>query len=196
MALVEISRADAVLTLTLNRPDRLNALDVAMADGTLWLDAMTVSGVLAGGPEARPGEDPLAGGSTYDYFQTRDGGWLAVGALEPKFWSLFCQAIGRPELEHHPSTALSDLAALRAHVAEALARRDRDTWREVFAQVPCCVEPVLSTREALDSAQVAARELVIDAALPDGGVVRQLALPVRLGSSPTPRAAEIGRAHV
>jgi crotonobetainyl-CoA:carnitine CoA-transferase CaiB-like acyl-CoA transferase len=164
-------------------------VDVSMLDGALWFDAMAASGVLAGGPEARPGEDALAGGSAYDYFPTRDGGWLAVGALEPKFWTMFCRAIERPDLEHHPAERPSDRWALRQELARTLASRDRVDWMGVFAQVPCCVEPVLTTLEALNQPQVLERGMVVDVPLPEGGSVRQLATPVRFAEGPPTRAA-------
>ncbi len=159
-------------------------VDISMADGTLWLNLMEASGVLAGGLDARPGEHPLAGGSAYDYYRTLDGGWLAVGALEPKFWAMFCHAIGRPDLEQHEASDAVAMAELKHAVAHTLAGRDLIDWQGVFAQVPCCVEPVLSTREALAHPQFQARGLVVDVPLQGGGTVKQVANPVRLQDCP------------
>jgi alpha-methylacyl-CoA racemase len=159
-------------------------IDISMADGALWLNAMAANGVLAGGPDPRAGEHALAGGSAYDYYRTLDGGHLAVGALEPKFWSMFCHAIGRPDLEHHDASDAASMTELKYAIAHTIAQRDLVDWQGVFAEVPCCVEPVLSTRDALAHPQFQARGMVVDVPLPGGGHVRQVANPVRLEACP------------
>lgn len=160
-------------------------IDISMADGTLWLNAMAASGVLVGGPDPRPGEDALAGGSAYDYYRTLDGGWLAVGALEPKFWSMFCHAIGRADLENAEADEPLAMRALKHAIGHAIAQRDLIDWQGVFAAVPCCVEAVLSTREALVHPQFVARHMVVDVPTADGqGAQRQLANPIKLEACP------------
>lgn len=159
-------------------------VDISMADGTLWLNLMAASGVLAGGPDPRAGEHPLAGGSAYDYYRTLDGGWLAVGALEPKFWTMFCHAIGRTDLEHQPASDAIEIAELKRAIGHTIGERDLVDWQGVFAGVPCCVEPVLSTRDALAHPQFLARGMVVNVPLQDGGKVRQVANPVHLQDCP------------
>lgn len=160
-------------------------VDISMADGTLWLNGMAANGVLAGGEDPRPGEHQLAGGSAYDYYRTLDGRFLAVGALEPKFWAMFCHAIGRPDLEHHDAGDAGAMAALKQQIAHAICQRDLVDWQGVFAEVPCCVEPVLSTREALAHPQFIERGMIVEVPLPGGGHVRQVANPVRLEACPS-----------
>ncbi|MEJ7717494.1 MAG: CoA transferase [Thermoleophilaceae bacterium] len=74
-------------------------VDVSMADGALsWL-AMTAASRLAGGPKPERGGTELAGGlACYRPYACRDGGHVALGALEPKFWQELCHGLDREDL--------------------------------------------------------------------------------------------------
>jgi crotonobetainyl-CoA:carnitine CoA-transferase CaiB-like acyl-CoA transferase len=154
-------------------------VDIAMADGALFLNAMAASAVLAGGPETEAGQGMLGGGSAYDYYPTRDGRWLAVGALEPKFWQTLCTVIGRPDLLD--GSLQGD--ALKASLAQTLASRDWADWQALLDGSDCCVEPLRTTTEALALPQYAARQMVAEVPAGDA-TVRQLGNPIRLGDSP------------
>ncbi|MGH9323082.1 MAG: CaiB/BaiF CoA transferase family protein [Vicinamibacteria bacterium] len=107
-------------------------LDLSMQHGLLSL-------MLLGGGEAA---DRLSGRyPNYGVYRTRDGGELSVGALEPKFWTAFCAAIGRPDLE----SRMGDPEA-RAEVQAVLAERDLAYWTGRFRRVDACVE-VVSTHD-------------------------------------------------
>lgn len=154
-------------------------VDIAMADGALFLNAMAASAVLAGGPEPTAGTGMLGGGSAYDYYPTRDGRWLAVGALEPKFWATFCTVIGRDDLRDGSVEG----EALKTALAETIAARDWAEWRDLLEGSDCCVEPLRTTTEALALPHYRARQMV--AAVPgEGGTSLQPANPIRLSDSP------------
>jgi crotonobetainyl-CoA:carnitine CoA-transferase CaiB-like acyl-CoA transferase len=140
-----------------------------------WVDAAMTDGLLAhhvfphadldAGTDPEAGQTLLTGGAAcYGVYRTADGGHLAVGALERKFWEAFCDAAGLPELaSHHWSRGESPgSAAARAtidRVAARIAERPRADWEDVFAAVDCCVTPVLTPAEALAQPQVEARGL-------------------------------------
>ena len=73
-------------------------VDISMADMALAWNSLAASQWLVGGELADYETGPLNGGGTYDYYRTKDGRYLSVGSLEPKFWQGFCEAIGRPDL--------------------------------------------------------------------------------------------------
>jgi crotonobetainyl-CoA:carnitine CoA-transferase CaiB-like acyl-CoA transferase len=77
-----------------------------------------------------------------------DGGTLAVGALEEKFWQGFCNEIGRPDLIPRQFTTGVERDKVRGEVLAALSRRPFAVWVQAFADLDCCVEPVLSVAEA------------------------------------------------
>lgn len=167
------------------RTGRGQFVDIAMADGALWLNALATSAVLAGDSDVGRGDAPLNGGSAYDYYQTRDGHWLAVGALEPKFWRDFCATLGHPELENADTESPEALATLKAAIASALATRDLADWQPLFDAAQCCVDPVLTTREALAHPQFAARQMIVQVPLPSGKMQSQVASPIHLSDSPS-----------
>ncbi len=160
-------------------------VDVSMTDAAFSLNAMTGAGALAAGREPGPETEMLNGGSFYDYYRTADGRWLSVGSLEPQFMKQVCQAIGQPELA---SFGLSQnpehQKRLKEALTDAIAARTLDEWREVFAAMDACVEPVLTLSEAAAHPQMAARHMVIDVSREDGTTQRQIGYPIKFERTP------------
>ena len=157
-------------------------LDVSMTDAAFSLNAMSGAAYLAGGAAPRPESERLNGGSFYDYYATADGRHFSVGSLEAQFLQRFCAA-----MEHLEWLALAqtDMPALKRHIAQAFRSQPFAHWCERFAQVDCCVEPVLTLEEAATHPQLRARGMVIDVPVPDaGGTLRQIAHPVRYSATP------------
>ncbi|MBM4342514.1 MAG: CoA transferase [Deltaproteobacteria bacterium] len=158
-----------------NRTGLGQLIDISMADGALFLNALAVCQALHGGGSQRPGQGVLGGETAYDHYRTSDGRYLAVGALEPKFWAQFCLALGRPELCDAAGGDPAQVSALKGAIADEVARHDAAHWDAVFAAMPCCVDVVRTTEEALALPQFAARQVVLPS---PGGP--QLQSPVRL----------------
>lgn len=153
-------------------------VDVAMMDGMMLYHAMRGAAFLVDGRCPEPEDDLLNGGSLYDYYETSDGGYVSVGSLEPAFFKDFCEGVGRPDLV--PGTvAPKDLKRVKAEVRDIFKSKTLAEWKERFARLDACVEPVLSLEEALDDPQVKERDLLVDVRLPESGVsVRQIGCPV------------------
>lgn len=154
-------------------------VDVSMFDASVALNVLAGSTFLAGGRVAKPESELLNGGTLYDCYRTKDGRFLSVGSLEPKFAAALFTVLGRPELAHAGRLADSgSTAGLKQWMTDAIAERTLAEWQDVFAAVDACVEPVLSLDEALAHPQAVARGLAVDVPAEDGSV-RQLAHPVR-----------------
>lgn len=151
-------------------------VDVAMADAVLAHQIMAL-GTLDDAGDAPPrGEDLLTGGvPCYGVYETLGGGWLAVGALEPKFWRTLCETLDRPDLVPLQFATGPEGTGVREMLAAIFSRHTRDAWARRFAGVDCCVTPVLTFAEALADPQFTARAMVIERA--DGS--RQYAPPWR-----------------
>jgi crotonobetainyl-CoA:carnitine CoA-transferase CaiB-like acyl-CoA transferase len=184
------------ILVALRERDRSGAgqlVDVAMADGTLAWMAMAAAGYLAGGPAPARGGLELGGGVVcYRAYPCADG-WVTLGALEPRFWAVWCHRVGHDELIPHQF----DPAGSPAHAAveEIFRGRTRAAWEEFGAAYDCCLAPVLGLDEALDSDQVRARGMVVEVDQP--GVerpVRQLGPPVKLSRTPGDHARRPGPA--
>ena len=138
-------------------------VDIAMHDGALAWNGVAAAKVLAGSNDPEPESELLNGGSFYDLYQTKDGRTLSVGSLEPKFWHGFCQAIGREDL-FQPGTNFDifQQQAIKEDVRQAIQSKTLAEWQAIFAQLDVCVEPVLTTKEALAHPQVQARKMIGD----------------------------------
>ena len=138
-------------------------LDVSIADGVLWLTSLAVDEHLATGAPVGHGHNIITGRyACYDTYQASDGGWLAVGAIEPKFFANLCRLLG---CEQWVSHQLDDEAQdkIRAELRAIFATRARDAWVAELAAADTCVTPVLTVAELVDDEQYAARGAIIDA---------------------------------
>lgn len=95
------------------------------------------------------GEDWLTGGwPCYALYRTADERFVAVGALEEKFWHLLCDALGKSHLKALGNA--EGIAAMRVkkELADCFAEHDLAHWTEIFDALDCCVTPVLTLAEA------------------------------------------------
>lgn len=93
------------------------------------------------------------GAPCYNVYRTSDGRWLAVGALELKFWEKLCRALGREDwTSRHWSLGQMpggpDAAALTSELAARIATQPLAAWLELLEPLDCCVSPVLTVEEA------------------------------------------------
>ncbi len=158
-------------------------VDVSMADGALsWL-GMIASRVLAGEEPPARGRDVLGGGLVcYRPYQCADG-WVTLGALEPKFWQAWCRGVGREDLIERQF----DPPGTPAHVQVqgVFMERSRDEWQHFASEHDCCLEPLLGLDEALESALVREREMVVEIDQPGAQApVRLLGIPVKMSATP------------
>jgi alpha-methylacyl-CoA racemase len=160
-------------------------LDVAVAEGVLWLMSLHVDQYLATGEEPGPGHDILTGRyACYDLYPAADGRWLAVAAIEPAFYANLCRALGCEEwLPHQIDEARQD--EIRAAFRRAFARRARDAWVEELSPADTCVAPVYSVAELCRDAGLAERGAFGEAVHPGRGRFRQLA-PLLAGQTRQP----------
>lgn len=137
-------------------------VDAAIVDGTSHLSAMIHGMLAAGGWQDRRAANLLDGGCPfYGTYETADGQYVAVGALEQQFYDEFVDLLGIKDR----APARKDTAAwaeLRETVAARFKTRTRDEWTAVFEGSDACVAPVLSLREAPDHPHLAARGTFTD----------------------------------
>ena len=154
-------------------------IDISMTDAAFALNAMAGAAALAGGQPQKPESGMLNGGTFYDYYQTRDGRWLSVGSLEPQFSSRLCDTLELGELKSYAlSQKPEHQQELKAAIKQKIAERSLAEWREVFADVDACVEPVLTIEEAAEHPQLKARGMIVDRDRGDGRSQNQLGRPI------------------
>jgi alpha-methylacyl-CoA racemase len=133
-------------------------VDAAIVDGTAHLSTLLHGLLAAGAWQDRRAANLFDGGAPfYGVYRTADGGHMAVGALERRFYDTFAALLGlTPD-----QAALRDEPArwpdLRAAVADRFATRTREEWTQVFSGTDACAAPVLSLTEAPQHPHLAAR---------------------------------------
>ena len=155
-------------------------VDVSMTDCTLAHAVIPLARTgIEGAPRAR-GDDYLTGGiPSYGIYETADGRFMSLGALEPKFWDAFCAAIERPDLAGRGETWGEEGRTIRAELAAIFKARSQACWIDVAARVDCCLAPVLSLRESMDNEQLKARGMFVTDRHPTDGDVTQFAFPIK-----------------
>ncbi|WP_329568649.1 CaiB/BaiF CoA transferase family protein [Streptomyces sp. NBC_01361] len=155
-------------------------VDAAIVDGASHLAAMIHGMLAAGGWQDRRGSNLLDGGCPfYGTYETSDGQYMAVGALEQQFYDEFSALLGIADT----APARKDLARwgeLRDAVAARFKTRTREEWTAVFEGSDACVAPVLSLREAPGHPHLAARGTFTD----HGGITQPAPAP-RFSATPT-----------
>jgi alpha-methylacyl-CoA racemase len=136
-------------------------LDVAMVDGVATLLA-PYFGMVPEGTWRDRRHDNLLDGAAHFYgaYATADGGHIAVGAMEPKFYAELCERLGVdvPHDDDEPAAWADHRATLAARFAE----KSRSEWEQILDSPGCCATPVLSLSEAPSHPHLAARETFID----------------------------------
>ena len=146
-----------------------------MADAVLAHAVFPLVGLLEHGRAPARGETMLSGGlPCYNVYATRDGRFMAVGALEKKFWEALCDTLGCPELKSRHHVYGEAARPVKDRIAGIFATRTQAEWAEVFAKVDACVSPILPIDEAVANEQFRARGMVLG----DGGA-GGFALPVK-----------------
>ena len=137
-------------------------VDVAMADASFAYQILSLSALEENGRLRARGDDLLTGGvPCYGLYATRDERYLAVGALEEKFWRALCEALDRSDLIPAQFARGAEGERARTALAAIFARSPRDEWAHRFSGVDCCVTPVLTFEEALSDPQFVARAMVL-----------------------------------
>ncbi|WP_203994926.1 CaiB/BaiF CoA transferase family protein [Micromonospora lutea] len=158
-------------------------VDAAIVDGVAVLSTQIHALRQLGMWQEPRGVNLLDGGAPfYDTYECADGRYLAVGALEPRFYDELVRLTGFPLPPDEPvdRTDPANWPALRAAWARLFRTRTRDDWASLLTASDACVAPVLDWREAPEHPHLAARETFV---LRDG-VVQPAPAP-RFSATPT-----------
>ena len=169
----------AMALLARERTGRGQWLDVNLYATAL---SMQVTGVSSLWGCAETGDTPF--GRTahyYNIYRCKDGRFLTVGTIEPKFWQRFCDLIHCPELEKRQFDFAHE-AELKQLVSEKIAEKTQAEWLELIGGAEFCVTPVCTLDEALQS-QLTAQEAILEEQECDLGKLRYIGGPVKFSAA-------------
>jgi alpha-methylacyl-CoA racemase len=167
-----------------NRTGQGSFVDISMTDGLLAHNLTAQVAVHHTGATKGPEQDLLNGGvPCYNLYETSDGKWLALAALELKFWQNFCDALNKPDWrDQHWSLGQvigGDAARAVTHAVQAQFKTaTRDVWLARLTPHDCCVSPVLSLAESMQHPLFIARQMVSK----DADGVSWLQTPIQVSS--------------
>jgi alpha-methylacyl-CoA racemase len=147
-------------------------VDAAIVDGVASFMAMPYALLAAGIWRDGRGLNPLDGSAPdYGVYETSDGKWLAIGALEDRFYQELVAGLGLDDLPDRSQP--EHRAGIRRRIADRIRERTRDEWVAVFDGTDACVAPVLTMLEAPGDPHLAVRQTY----LPVDGVTQPAAAP-------------------
>jgi crotonobetainyl-CoA:carnitine CoA-transferase CaiB-like acyl-CoA transferase len=159
-------------------------VDVSMLDGSLALMYVPFAAYLANGAQPERGNEGLSGRlACYQIYETKDGRYLSLGALEPKFWENACCVLGREDFigQCFKSSAQEEMiAAFR----DTFKTRAAAEWLAAFDEVDTCVALINDIAEMIDDPQVRHRGLIAEIEHPTEGKLKQIAPTVKLSATP------------
>jgi alpha-methylacyl-CoA racemase len=142
------------------RSGKGQVVDAAMVDGAAHIASFLYKFRTAGFWKER-GTNILDGGAYfYDTYETKDGRWVAVGALEPQFYAALLEGLGLDPASLPKQNDQSQWGAMRERLAAIFRTKTRDEWTAVFDATDACVAPILELGEVQEHPHNAARSLL------------------------------------
>jgi crotonobetainyl-CoA:carnitine CoA-transferase CaiB-like acyl-CoA transferase len=160
-------------------------LDISMMDSVVsWLSVHAGKYFMDGEPLKR-GDMPLTGRyACYQVYATKDGKYMSLGALEPKFWKNFCQAVGRGDLTDKQSIEGAERLRIIGEIQNLFRKKTQEEWVGFFEKVDACCEPILTFEQVFEHPQVLHRKMVMEVNHPVEGNIRQLGNPIKSSRFP------------
>jgi crotonobetainyl-CoA:carnitine CoA-transferase CaiB-like acyl-CoA transferase len=159
-------------------------VDISMTDGVAsWMANIAAKHFVDGDPQDR-GEVDLAGGFIcYDCYETKDGQYLSVGALEPKFWANFCRLAGREDLVDSQVDKDGD-GKLKEEVGTLFKSKTMDEWLALLDGEDTCIDKINTVAEAIKDPQMLHREMIVEIDHPTEGKIKAMGNPIKLSATP------------
>ncbi len=167
-----------------NRTGKGQFCDVSMMDGAFaWTQFALAQWQTRDLRHNGGQQEVLSGGyACYQIYETRDGKYVSLGALEGKFWAGFCYKIGRPEYIKEQMIASAQPRIIE-ELRQMFRSRTRDEWVEYFADVDICFSPLLEYDEAVHNEQLRHRNMLVE--VPGGErIATVMGAPVKLSDTP------------
>jgi len=155
-------------------------IDVSMLDGAMTWLALAFPRYWASKEIPVRGDDLLTGGQPgYEIYRTKDKKFIAVGALELKFWRNLCTAIGREDLADAQQRTGKEKKDITENLKKVILTKTRDEWFELSKQTDICISPVYELDEIMADPQIQAREMIVDF-----NGIKYIGMPFKLSETP------------
>ncbi len=171
--------------MTRDRTGRGQFVDVAMTDGIVGLMSVWINPYLVWGIASERGKTWLTGQwPWYNVYETKDGKYISVGAIEPWFYANLCQLLGCEDFVEHQFAEGEKLDEIFRYFKETFLSKTRDEWLGILRRKDTCVAPVYSVDELASDPHLIARGMIAEMPHPVLGSVKQVGSILKMSESP------------
>ena len=160
-------------------------IDMAMVDGLVTMMFFPIEEHLTTGTlPHRSGTITTGLYPWYSIYETKDGRYVSVGAIEPWFYENLCRLLEREELIPHQYGDDAKQQEVFAAFREAFLTKTRDEWVELLMPGETCVGPVLAIDEVVKDPHLRHRKMIVDIEEEGGGTRTQVGIMAKLSETP------------
>src|SRR5437870_1222135 len=175
-----------------DRTGRGEFIDVSIYDTAVTLMVLGLARFLATGEEPVAGETLLTGSFPfYSLYETKDGGWLSVATVEPKFWQRMCELIAAPELSEKQFAEVAERPAIAETLVARFRERTLAEWEGMFFAEKLPIAGVKRVPEVVRDPQVKARGLLQTVDVPGVGKLQVISHPAKHTATETRNPARV-----
>lgn len=158
-------------------------IDISMTDGMIMWQTILAANYFGDGNVPEKGKTHLTGKYPYyNVYETKDKKYIAVAALEEKFWEELCESLEKSDwIELRKSNQLDQL---KNEMTDFFKTKDRAYWLERLQMKDTCVSPVNNLEETFNDPHVKAREMIFEVKHSGIGDVKQIGFPIKFSKTP------------
>ena len=166
------------------RTGRGQFIDISMTDGVISMMHVQAAMYFIMSLVPERGEDMLTGGMPfYNVYETKDGKYISVAAIETWFFKNLCSLLGREDLIAS-QWSFDRRDEILNTFREIFRTKTRDEWLKILQREDTCVAPVYSIGEMAADPHVIEREMVVEIDHPRVGKIKHVGIPVKLSDTP------------
>ena len=161
-------------------------VDISMTDSTFFFQPLVAASKFVRDLSGKKGWGSGGGGGSafYGTYRTKDDKYIAVGAIEPKFWHALCEGLGRKDLKGKQYTQGEEKEKVIGEVQNEFLQKTQAEWLKIFENYDTCVSAVKNFWEACEDPQILARNMIVKMKHPILGEVQNLGSPIKLSRTP------------
>lgn len=162
-------------------------VDIAMMDCVMPITSLPFAQYYATQEKLERGDIYLSGKLiNYNVYECADGKFMALGALEPKFWETFCNGVQKPEWVNSMLLEGEELARIIDEVSTLFKREAQAYWIAFSEKNDCCLSPVLEISELENDPQIQHRQMLIKIETEEGRTLNSIANPIKFSDQVSP----------
>ncbi|MCH7985442.1 MAG: CoA transferase, partial [Acidobacteria bacterium] len=175
------------------RTGRGQKIETSLLGGQIAMQAWEIQYFMAHGWVGKAGRGHHYIPTIWRVFKTEDS-YVVVGGLPENRWPAFCQAVGKPELEHDPRFAnyfdrMAHLAEIYAILDDVFPTKSTEQWMALLAEADCICAPVATYEDLVNDPQVRANDYIVEVDHPTRGRISVVGPPWHFSETPTEVAA-------